>query len=794
MGFYAHATDGGDQTPTADFNTPPTDDTTDGTISGTVTDATIHRPIAGATVSIGGLDAGPDKLLATTDSSGRYTLVVPAYSYANVAISAPGYDRNLVPVNVPPNGAVALDPTLRRDWAARDGGASATSTAVDFPELGCGPNAVIDQRLTSTWSSSLSGKQPVTIELPVPVDISEIDLDPDAGCGDDSSASTRDYRVEVSATSASAGFSTYASGTFIAANAGLSPIIKASPAVRWVKVTPISSHGGSFIDFSEIGVYGRAHLDPPETTITAGPDGTDSDPTPTFTFESDQADATFQCRLDDGAYASCASPYTITPPLADGTSHSFDVRAINFNGDPDASPAHADFTIDTSLPDTSILSGPDPFTTSHTVTFTYSGGTSYECRVDAEAFATCPVAGVTRTLAEGRHTFAVRAIANGTDTSPATRTFTIDSTDPVVTVNTPVVDADAATFTFSAADATAVTFVCALDGGAPVACKTSKTYSALDNRTHVFTVTATDQAGNHGAGGASVLIDVTANETVLNVAPAGLVNDRDVHFEFSSPGTTSFECSLDGAAFTGCGSPQDYSLLADGAHTFDVRALGPGARVDLTPAHAAFTVDTTPPETLLTMTPLAVLTSRDFDLGFTANEPATFSCEVDGGVIVPCTSPLPLRGLADGQHSVVITATDLAGNTETTPAASIFTVAVPLPQPSPTPTPTPVRTPLPKASALRSVRVPKTASLKTLRKHRRLKLTVRAPKGAKLAVSSSLGKLTKRSRGKTLRLSLRLNRSRLRKAKPGSTLVVTVTAKGTGLQTVTRTFKVKLKV
>ena len=80
--------------------------------------------------------------------------------------------------------------------------------------------------------------------------------------------------------------------------------------------------------------------------------------------------------------------------------------------------------------------------------------------------------------------------------------------------------------------------------------------------------------------------------TTITAGPEEVVNDGDVHFEFSSsPAGASFQCSLDGAGFTSCASPVNYTGLADGPHTFDVRATVTGSSV----AHWAFAVDTTPP-------------------------------------------------------------------------------------------------------------------------------------------------------------------------------------------------------
>ncbi|HEX7245719.1 MAG TPA: hypothetical protein VF245_09160 [Solirubrobacterales bacterium] len=80
----------------------------------------------------------------------------------------------------------------------------------------------------------------------------------------------------------------------------------------------------------------------PETTILAGPKARTRDRTPTFRFRSDQASATFQCKLDRKPFKGCRSPLT-TARLAYG-SHSLRVRAA-LAGAVDSSPARLDFTV-----------------------------------------------------------------------------------------------------------------------------------------------------------------------------------------------------------------------------------------------------------------------------------------------------------------------------------------------------------------------------------------------------------------------------------------------------------------
>jgi uncharacterized repeat protein (TIGR01451 family) len=86
-------------------------------------------------------------------------------------------------------------------------------------------------------------------------------------------------------------------------------------------------------------------------------------------------------------------------------------------------------------------------------------------------------------------------------------------------------------------------------------------------------------------------------DTTITGQPAN-PSGPDVSFNFTGSGGTGgivgFECSLDGAVFTTCTSPQNYTGLADGSHTFQVRAVDGGGNRDATPASYTWTVQSTP--------------------------------------------------------------------------------------------------------------------------------------------------------------------------------------------------------
>ena len=180
----------------------------------------------------------------------------------------------------------------------------------------------------------------------------------------------------------------------------------------------------------------------PDTSISDGPAGPINDSTPTFTFGSDDPAATFQCRFDADAFADCTSPHTPAVALGDGA-HTFEVQAKDTAGNLDTSPATRAFSVDTRPPETSIGSGPPALTTDSTPTFEFSSdepGSTFQCSLDAGAFAACSSPFTTAPLGPGAHTFVVRAIdpsgnidpspALGIDTTAAQKEFTLLGGNP----------------------------------------------------------------------------------------------------------------------------------------------------------------------------------------------------------------------------------------------------------------------------------------------------------------------------------------------------------------------------
>ncbi|HTE02761.1 MAG TPA: YncE family protein [bacterium] len=190
---------------------------------------------------------------------------------------------------------------------------------------------------------------------------------------------------------------------------------------------------------------------PPETSIVSGPaEGSlTNSPQAVFTFSGtdDRTQATalgFNCSLDGAAFGACVNPQTYTG-LASGQ-HAFMVRAVDAAGNVDPTPATRTWTVDTTPPDTSLLSGPveGSVTASVQAAFTFAGtddqtvssSLTFICILDEVTSAVCASPQTYEGLTEGRHTFTVAAIdaAGNTDSTPATRTWTVDTTPPALSV------------------------------------------------------------------------------------------------------------------------------------------------------------------------------------------------------------------------------------------------------------------------------------------------------------------------------------------------------------------------
>jgi hypothetical protein len=436
---------------------------------------------------------------------------------------------------------------------------------------------------------------------------------------------------------------------------------------------------------------------PSQAYFTDGPSGPTKDATPTFTFQSIQSDATFECRVDDAHFAACDSPFT-TAELPDGE-HTVSVRAIDSLGNIQPVPDTRTFTVDTVAADTSITGGPDGPTSDNTPTFTFTSpepGVTFECSLNDARFNPCTSPYDTGLLGGADFTFQVRArdAAGNVDPTPAARSFTVDRNPPTTSItsapgivtndNTPTIE-----FTSSKPDST---FECRVDDGDFAACTSPHTTTQLDDGQHTVAVRATDSIGNVDPDPAerTFRVDTVPPDTSITSGPTGLINDNTPEFGWDSTSDAAkYECRVDNAPFVECESPKTTAALSDSEHTFELRAIDDAGNVDPTPAKRTFTVDTTARVTSITGGPSGLINDPTPTFSFATSDPdSTFECRVSPGSFGPCTSPYTSPAEPDGEHTFQVRSIDPAGNVEAPPVSRTFTVDTNAPDTSITSGPT----------------------------------------------------------------------------------------------------------
>jgi CSLREA domain-containing protein len=308
--------------------------------------------------------------------------------------------------------------------------------------------------------------------------------------------------------------------------------------------------------------------------------------------------------------------------------------------------------------------------------------------IDAESFTVTTTEASTGTTSQISHcTFAP---------SPET---TVESAPPPVTSST------SATLTFSGFTYGRIAkFECSLDEGSFEECSSPQLYTGLAPGSHTFEAVAVSGEGVQGpvTSVTSWTVDTEPPEVSITSGPSGITNAASATFEFeatdSGSDVTSVECSLDGAPFSSCDTPQEYSGLADGPHTFEVKATDAAGNTSV-PVVRSWKVVTEAPSPAITMAPPATTEATGATFEFSSSpdaEVSSFECSIDGGTFGPCTSPQSFSGLAPGGHTFAVRALDAAGNTSqaTTYKWTVATKEAPKaegskatpPPPGPTPT------------------------------------------------------------------------------------------------------------
>jgi hypothetical protein len=329
-------------------------------------------------------------------------------------------------------------------------------------------------------------------------------------------------------------------------------------------------------------------------------------------------------------------------------------------------------TPDTTRPDTVVDSGPSGsvFGTSATFSFSASEPATFQCRLDGAAFTPCTSSVTYTNLPVGPHSFQVVAIDGSlnVDASPALRTWTVLAPGSEL-IGNPGFEVDTSGWT----------------GDAP-------------------TNTLSRVAGGHSGGWAVAASDSLAGGNCgLNDTPNWVsttetgVYTASIWARSDAPGLTLRLRLREfvGGVLQGSVSPSlaltsswqqltaVYTPVAPGQSTIDFEAFTADSPVGVCfqADDASLTLappDTTPPDTVIDSGPSGSVFDTSATFGFSATEPATFQCRLDGAAFTPCTSPVTYANLGVGSHTFQVVATDGSSNVDASPAERTWTVLAPL--------------------------------------------------------------------------------------------------------------------
>ena len=189
-----------------------------------------------------------------------------------------------------------------------------------------------------------------------------------------------------------------------------------------------------------------------------------------------------------------------------------------------------------------------------------------------------------------------RRIGAGTPTAqPPDTTITSQPANPTSSTS--------AQFSFTSTS-TSATFACSLDAAAFADCNSPVSYPGLSDGGHTFQVRAADQNGpDPTAASYSWTVDTTTPagdttppETTITSGPSAMSTSTSASFALASTEANStFQCSLDGSPRVACTSPQTYTGLSIGSHTFSVWATDAAGNTDATAATQAWSVSPSDP-------------------------------------------------------------------------------------------------------------------------------------------------------------------------------------------------------
>ncbi len=354
--------------------------------------------------------------------------------------------------------------------------------------------------------------------------------------------------------------------------------------------------------------------------------------------------------------------------------------------------ASSPFGPDTSPPEINLLA-PQTAKTGEgqtTVTLAWSASADavhYELRVDGKLAYSGSDTTHTLTLKDGSHSYSVKAWDEaGNAATVQGDAFTLDATAPELKLNTPQMERRGdgitrVTLSWSANESASYVLTVGEESFYP----TGNTHTLeLADGNYSYSLTATDDEGNHITRGGTFTCDSTAPLLSMDdpeLTPAGKGKTKVLFCWSGEAGSTYALYLNDSTKPVYSGSGGSYSCtLKDGLHHYTL--IGTDAAGNATQLSGTVLTDASSPTITLQQPSISKAGEGLIcvTLNWQTNEPAHYTVQVDDMQVMDTGNSssfsLPFT-LADGKHRYTITATDGKGNTSTAKGSFSYDATAP---------------------------------------------------------------------------------------------------------------------
>lgn len=379
----------------------------------------------------------------------------------------------------------------------------------------------------------------------------------------------------------------------------------------------------------------------------------------------------FECAVDGGEAKVCSSPLSLFA-LADGL-HNLSIVFVDSYGRK-GEPSSVQWKIDRLAPkaqiSASVPAAEVSSSNSREISFIADESAAFECSIDGAPFAACASPVKLESLSEGEHRFEVRAIDEATNVgSVAGLVWISDFTAPTIALGNLIPEAGLTnqknlSVEFSANEP--AQFECSIDGSEFAACQSPAALTDVIDGEHTVSIVAIDRAGLRSAATSLAwVVDSTAPRIEFSsILPSSnrYLSSSDVSFEVAGADDVELQASLNGEAVAVAGTSVSLIGLAEGDYNLQVSGADEAGNLTNVLVHE-FTIDQSAPVISLASA-VTVPATRESSNSFTfsANETASYECELNGAGFIACESPVSYASLIDGEHEFRVRAIDQTGN------------------------------------------------------------------------------------------------------------------------------------